>query len=56
MRTLKANFLVSTILLLSFLVVVFAQKATNHSSPKHRLGVEIALNPPFTVNAVSEGR
>ena len=56
MRTLKANFLVSTILLLSFLVVVLAQKTTNHSSPKHRLAVEIALNTPLTVNAGAEGR
>ena len=51
MRTLKASFLFSTILLLSFLAVVFAQKSANHSSPKHWLAVEVGLNTPMTINA-----
>jgi hypothetical protein len=50
MRTLKASFLFSTILLLSFLVV-FAQKTANHASPKHWLAVEVGLSTPMTINA-----
>jgi hypothetical protein len=56
MRTLKASLLFSTILLLSFLAVVFAQKTTNHSTPKHQLAVEIGLTTPLTFNANTEGR
>ena len=56
MRTLKANFLVSTILLFTFIVVVFAQNTTNRSNPQRRLAVEIGLTTPLTVNANTEGR
>ena len=56
MRNLKASLLVSTILLFSFIVVVFAQKATNRSISQRGLALEIALNTPMTVNANTEGR
>jgi len=55
MRILKANLLVSTIVLFSLVVVVFAQKATNRSIPQRRLALEIGLNTPMTLNANLEG-
>ena len=56
MRILKANLLVSTILLLSFIVIVFAQNTNNGPSPQRRLALEIGLNTPMTLNANTEGR
>ena len=53
MRNLKASLLVSTILLFSFIVVVFAQKTTNGPNPQRRLALEIGLNTPMMVNAGS---
>jgi hypothetical protein len=55
MRNLKANLLVSTILLLSLVVLGFAQKNTNGSDPPRRLALQIGLNTPMTVNAGNEG-
>jgi len=56
MRNLRTSLLVSTILLLSFIVVVFAQKTTNRANPKHRLALEIGLNTPMILNANMEGQ
>ena len=55
MKTLKASFLFSTILLFTFIVVVFAQNTINRSNPQHRLAVEIGLTTPLTVNASTGG-
>ncbi len=55
MKVLKANLLVSTIVLFSLVVVVFAQNTTNRSNPQRRLAVEIGLTTPLTVNANTEG-
>jgi hypothetical protein len=55
MRNLKITLFVPTILLLSFLMVVFARQPDNRSIPKHRLAIEIGLNKPWTVNAAAEG-
>lgn len=56
MRNLKITFFVPTILLLSFLMVVFAHQPDNRSTPKHRLAIEIGLSTPWTVNAATDGR
>jgi hypothetical protein len=56
MRIPKVTFLVPVILLLSFLVVVFAQKATSRSAPRQWLAVEVGLSTPMTVVAGTEGR
>ncbi len=55
MRILRAHFLVSTILLLTFLAIVFAQKPNNGPSLQRRLALEIGLNTPMTVRAGTEG-
>jgi hypothetical protein len=54
MKSLKFTLLVPTLILLSFLMVVFAQH-TDHSKTNHRLALEIGLNEPWTVNAAMEG-
>ena len=56
MRILKANLLVSIIVLLTFIVVGLAQKNTNSSIGQPRLAVEIGLSTPMTVNAGTEER
>lgn len=56
MRIPKATFLVPVILLLSFLVVAFAQKATSRSAPRQWLAVEVGLSTPMTVVAGTEAR
>jgi hypothetical protein len=52
MRIPRITFLVSTILLFSFLVVGFAQKSAYHSVPW--LAREVGLTTPLTVNAGTE--
>lgn len=56
MRILKINLLVSTTLLLTFIVVGLAQKNTNSSITQRRLAVEIGLSTPLTVNAGTQER
>ncbi len=54
MKSLKFTLFVPTLILLSFLMVVFARH-TDHSKTNHRLALEIGLNEPWTVNAAMEG-
>jgi hypothetical protein len=55
MRNLKITLFVSPILLLSLLIVVFAQQQKGRLIPPHRLGIEIGLSKPFTVTAPTAG-
>ena len=50
-----STFLVPTLLLLSLLVAVSAVELKKTSTNKHRLGIEVALEKPWTVSAALEG-
>jgi hypothetical protein len=55
MKKLKLRFLIPPVLLLSLLLVVFAQQPKGNSVFPHRLGIEIGLTKAFTVTAGSTG-
>jgi len=55
MKTRVSTFLVPTLLLLSLLMAVSAGESRKPSTNKHRLGIEIALEKPWTVSAAAEG-
>lgn len=55
MKNLKITFLVPPVLLLSLLLVVFAQQPKGSLISQHRLGIEIGLSKAFTVTAGSAG-
>src|SRR5687767_7076007 len=55
MRNLKITLFVSPVLLLSLLIVVFAQQQKGRLIPQHRLGIEIGLTKPFTLSAPTAG-
>lgn len=50
-----STFLVPTLLLLSLLMAVTAEEVNKTSTNKHRLGIEVALEKPWTVSAAAEG-
>lgn len=54
MKNLKFTLFVPTLILLSFLMVVFARHA-DHSKTNQRLALEIGLSKPWTVNAATDG-
>jgi len=54
MKNLKFTLFVPTLILLSFLMVVFARH-NDHSKTNNRLALEIGLSKPWTVNAAMEG-
>ena len=56
MRNLKFTLFVPTLILLSFLVVVFARRSDDHSTSNHRLALEIQLSKTWTVNAAINGQ
>ena len=55
MRHLKLTLFVPTLILLSFLMVVFARRTDDHSKPNYRLALEIGLSKTWTVNAALPG-
>lgn len=55
MKNLKFTLLVSTLIFLSFFVVVFARHS-DHPKTNQRLALEIGLSKPWTVNAAPEGK
>lgn len=55
MRKLKSNFLVPTIVLFSFLMIVVAGQPDNRTNKPHRLAITIELNKAFTVPAATPG-
>jgi len=55
MKIRVSTFLAPTLLLLSLLMAVAPGESKNTSTNKHRLGVEIALEKPWTVSAAAEG-
>lgn len=56
MRNLKLIWFLPTLILLSFLMVVFARHRDDHSNSNHRLALEIGLSKTWTVNAAMPGR
>ena len=55
MKIRVSTFLVPTLLLVSLLMTVSVGESKNTSTNKHRLGIEVALEKPFTVSAAAEG-
>jgi len=55
MKIRVSTFLVPTLLLLSLLMAVSAVELKETSTNKHRLGIEVALEKPWTVSAAAEG-
>src|SRR5689334_186747 len=55
MRNLRFTLFVPTLILLSFLMVVFARHTDDHSNSKYRLALEIGLSKTWTVNAATAG-
>lgn len=55
MKIRVSTFLVPPLLLLSLLMAVSAVEVKKTSTNKHRLGIEVALEKPWTVSAATEG-
>lgn len=55
MKIRLSTFLVPTLLLLSLLMAVSAVELKKTSTNKHRLGIEVAMEKPWTVSAAAEG-